>query len=86
MFNFDILPSVKTFEGTSVSNVKADDTTMSTTIVGVGKTAVPLLSCIDIYEPLHHKTKNFGYRPGPTQTGLYKHRRWLQAVKFGFRK
>ena len=24
--------------------------------------------------------------PGPTQTGLYSHRRWLEAGNFGFRK
>ena len=27
-----------------------------------------------------------GFRPGPTQTGLYSHRRWLEACHFGFRK
>ena len=25
-------------------------------------------------------------RTGPTQTSLYKHRRWLEAINFGFRK
>ena len=27
-----------------------------------------------------------GFRPGPTQTGLCSHRRWLEAWNFGFRK
>ena len=36
------------------------------------------------YEPVREK-KN-GFRPGPTQTSLYSHRRWLEAGKFGFRK
>ena len=27
-----------------------------------------------------------GFRSGPTQTGLYSHRRWLEALNFGFRK
>ena len=27
-----------------------------------------------------------GFRPGPTQTGLYSHRRWLETWNFGFRK
>ena len=27
-----------------------------------------------------------GFRPGPTQTWLYSHRRWLVACNFGFRK
>ena len=32
-----------------------------------------------LHEPVHDKTNNLGFRPGPTQTGLYKHRRWLEA-------
>ena len=39
-----------------------------------------------IYEPVHKKTNNLGFRPGQTQTGLYSHRRWLEAGNFGFRK
>ena len=27
-----------------------------------------------------------GFRTVPTQTGLYRHRRWLEAGNFGFRK
>ena len=38
------------------------------------------------YEPVHEKTNNFGFRPGPIQTGLYSHRKRLEAVNFGFRK
>ena len=30
-------------------------------------------------EPVHEKTNNLGFRPGLTQTGLYSHRRWLEA-------
>ena len=37
-------------------------------------------------EPVHEKTNNLGFRLGPTQTGLYSHRRWLEAGNFGFRK
>ena len=29
---------------------------------------------------------NLGFRPGPTQVGLYSHRRWLETGNFGFRK
>ena len=36
------------------------------------------------YEPVHEKTNNLGFRPGTTQTGLYSHRRWLEAGNFGF--
>ena len=33
------------------------------------------------------KKNNLGFRPGPTQTGLYSHKRWLlEAENFGFRK
>ena len=41
-----------------------------------------------LYEPVREKTNNLqiGFRPGPTQTGLYSHRRWLEAGNFGFRK
>ena len=31
------------------------------------------------YEPRSEKTGLRGFRPGPTQTGLYSHRRWLEA-------
>ena len=30
-------------------------------------------------EPRSEKTGLRGFRPGPTQTGLYSHRRWLEA-------
>ena len=33
----------------------------------------------DLYEPRCEKTGLRGFRPGPTQTGLYSHRRWLEA-------
>ena len=35
---------------------------------------------------LHHDKKNlssWGFRPGPTQTGHYSCKRWLEARKFG---
>ena len=31
------------------------------------------------YEPRSEKTGLRGFHPGPTQTGLYSHRRWLEA-------
>ena len=30
-------------------------------------------------EPVREKTNNLGFRPGLTQTGLYSHRRQLEA-------
>ena len=38
------------------------------------------------YEPRCEKTGLRGFRPGLTQTGLCSHRRWLEALNFGFRK
>ena len=35
--------------------------------------------CQVILEPVHEKTNNLGFRPGLTQTGLYKHRKELEA-------
>ena len=32
------------------------------------------------------KTGLWGFRPGPTQAGLYSHRTWLEACNFVFRK
>ena len=40
---------------------------------------------MNIYEPRCEKTGLRGFRPGPTQTGLYIYRRWLEALNFGFR-
>ena len=31
------------------------------------------------YEPRSEKTGLRGFRPGPPQTGLYNHTRWLEA-------
>ena len=39
-----------------------------------------------INEPVREKTGFRGFRPVLTQTGLYSHRRWLEAGNFGFRK
>ena len=39
-----------------------------------------------INEPRCEKTGLRGFRPGPIQTVLYCHRRWLEASNFGFRK
>ena len=38
------------------------------------------------YEPRCEKIGLRGFRPGPTQTRLYNHRRWLEAWNFGFGK
>ena len=37
-------------------------------------------------EPRGEKTGLRGFRPVPTQTGLYSHRRWLEAWNFVYRK
>ena len=38
------------------------------------------------YKPRRQKTGLRGFRPGPTQTRLGNHRRWLETWNFGFRK
>ena len=38
------------------------------------------------FEPVHEKTDNLRFRPGLSQTGLYSHKRWLEAGNLGFRK
>ena len=45
-----------------------------------------LMTLFFLYEPRSEKTGLWGFRPGPTQTRLYSHRRWLEALNFGFRK
>ena len=35
------------------------------------------------FEPVRGKTNNVGFQPGPTRTGLYSHRIWLEAGNFG---
>ena len=37
------------------------------------------------FEPRCEKTGLRGFRPGPTQTELCSHRRWIEARNFGFR-
>ena len=32
-----------------------------------------------LFEPRCEKTGLLGFRPGPTQTGLYSHKRWLET-------
>ena len=39
-----------------------------------------------INEPMHEKTNNLGFRPGPTQTRLYSHGIKLEAENFVFKK
>ena len=44
------------------------------------------LECIrNTTEPVHEKTNNLGSNQA-RQTGLYSHRRWLEAGNLGFRK
>ena len=35
--------------------------------------------CHRLFEPRCEKTGLWGFRPGPTHTGLYSHIRWLEA-------
>ena len=38
-----------------------------------------IISSSGTHEPCCEKTGLRGFRPGPTQTGLYSHTRWLEA-------
>ena len=38
---------------------------------------IEIMEHCTIIEPRCEKTGLRGFRPGPTQTGLYSHRRWL---------
>ena len=55
-------------------------------ICEVLNSGVSVLVVFMTYEPVREKTNNLGFRPGPTQTGLNSHRRWLEAGNFAFRK
>ena len=48
-------------------------------IYGLGLLCTMLQKCWQQYEPRSEKTGLRGFQPGPTQTGLYSHRRWLEA-------
>ena len=52
----------------------------------MAKTVVYPTTTTNIIEPVHEKTNNLGFRPGPTQTRLYSHRKRVGASKFGFKK
>ena len=47
----------------------------------IRETKDPIKTGILVFEPLHEKANNLGFQPSPTQTGLYSHRSWLEAVK-----
>ena len=61
--------------------------TVEVSAVAAHNSAFLLLRLLDIFkrareiklEPLNEKTSNFGFRPGPTKTGLYSHRKGLEA-------
>ena len=38
------------------------------------------------YEPCYEKPGRRDFRPGPIQTGLYRHRRWFEICNSEFRK
>ena len=39
---------------------------------------------VHFFQPHHEKKKQCGFRIGPTQTELYKHRSFIEAANFGF--
>ena len=51
----------------------------------INQVIIYTIKWLDLNEPRCEKTGLRGFRPGPTQTGLYSYRRWLEAGNFGFR-
>ena len=39
-----------------------------------------------LYELPRGENQQCGFQTGPTQIGLYKHKRWVKTGNFGFRK
>ena len=54
-------------------------------IISIVYYIMQVFSSSQLFEPVHEKTNNLGFRPGLTQTGLYNHRRWLEAGNFVFK-
>ena len=50
-----------------------------------GNCSLKLSDMLYLFEPRREKTGLRGFRPGPTQTGLYKLRKELEACDFGFK-
>ena len=48
-------------------------------LVNFSKFLKLFFSLLLLYEPRREKTSLRDFRPGPTQTGLYSYRRWLEA-------
>ena len=44
------------------------------------------VDCVFMSRLMGKPTMQCGFQIGPTQTELYKHRKWLEAGNFGFRK
>ena len=66
------------------NNLMGEQWRSRTASYALSRTRIQILppSC----EPRREKTSLKGFRPGPTQTRLYKHRRWLETGNFEFRK
>ena len=50
---------------------------------GVG---VARMLYVTLYMSRMQENRSFGFPTGPTETGLFCHRRWLEAENFGIRK
>ena len=71
----------KSTEYMGISEVKSTTYQGSSSVVLVlmSVSALSFLCICKLYEPRCEKTGLRGFRTGPTQTGLYSHRRWLEA-------
>ena len=83
MFNrFIMFFLVAYFDCDSTMASSSSDTCTSCNLSFKLRLSVILLS---LNEPRCEKTGLRGFRSGPTQTGLYSHRIWLEALYFGLR-
>ena len=52
---------------------------MENYFIGESKYAAQIVTLMTAFKPRSEKTGLRGFRFGPIQTGLYRHRRWLEA-------
>ena len=84
-FGLDLQPTIDLLEKVGVPLKVVALNASRSTLDASRSTSIMILS-FGTYEPCCKKTGLRGFWPGPTQTGLYKHRKWLEAWNFWFKK
>ena len=80
-FNFSVITAKVSAQAPSMSD---DCSVLRTSLMSNGNELIyRLMICVFngymSFEPRFEKTGLRGFRPGPTQTRLYNHTRWLKA-------